>query len=175
METDAKGQVGGLESGDSVRKDLAARSISWTCPGCRRSNADILEECTQRARQEEGGDAVVEKENVQIPDELRLAYKDEMPVAAAAQTDEKAQEVSSSVETPITQRAESAYPPAQPAQSVPQATATIQHPQPPAVHHAQQQQRQLHTHDGVPVWVDRSITLIGFCLVLMLFKIILGY
>lgn len=34
METDPKGQLGGLSTGDAVRRSLAAESRAWRCGGC---------------------------------------------------------------------------------------------------------------------------------------------
>ena len=44
MDGDARGQVGGLDVDDAVRRELAAVSRGWVCPVCNRRNVDILEQ-----------------------------------------------------------------------------------------------------------------------------------
>lgn len=86
METDPRGQLGGLETTDAVRKSLAAESTSFKCPTCGRTNGEIIKECEERAE----GAAGSSKE-VEIPKELNMGWKDEMEAKkaeAAAQTNE---------------------------------------------------------------------------------------
>ncbi|KAH3975548.1 hypothetical protein HBI56_085550 [Parastagonospora nodorum] len=76
MDTDAKGQVGGIECSKEAREKMAKESGAWKCPACAKSNADIMkerEELVQDIEEKEGK----RKEEV-IPDELRLAYRDEL-------------------------------------------------------------------------------------------------
>lgn len=42
MDGDAKGQVGGLDVGEDVRRALAGESREWMCPVCNKTNLDIL-------------------------------------------------------------------------------------------------------------------------------------
>ncbi|GES60055.1 ubiquitin conjugating enzyme [Aspergillus terreus] len=44
MDGDARGQVGGLDVGDEVRREYARTSRAWRCEVCERSNEEILEE-----------------------------------------------------------------------------------------------------------------------------------
>ncbi|KAL5355826.1 ubiquitin-conjugating enzyme/RWD-like protein [Aspergillus floccosus] len=44
MDGDARGQVGGLDVGDEVRREYARTSRGWRCEVCERSNEEILEE-----------------------------------------------------------------------------------------------------------------------------------
>lgn len=88
MTEEGKGQVGGLEASESVRKQLAERSRSWKCLGCEtggKTNQEIMKEwwdcCRERGVQVgddgevvEGTDSATEK----IPEELRLGYRDEL-------------------------------------------------------------------------------------------------
>ncbi|KAL2023856.1 hypothetical protein VTK56DRAFT_633 [Thermocarpiscus australiensis] len=84
METDAKGQLGGLEAGDAVRRRLAAESRSWRCGVCcgGKTNGEILGECEERVREmveREGGRRVrEEEEEVKVPEELKMGWRDEM-------------------------------------------------------------------------------------------------
>lgn len=44
MDGDAKGQVGGLDVGEEVRREYAGRSRDWCCEVCGRSNGVIFDE-----------------------------------------------------------------------------------------------------------------------------------
>lgn len=74
METEAKGQVGGVDASKSVRERLAGESRAWRCTGCGgRSNEDVIREVEEAAR-EKGAQMKVES----VPEELILGYKDEL-------------------------------------------------------------------------------------------------
>jgi ubiquitin-conjugating enzyme E2 J1 len=83
MDVAAKGQVGGIESGEGVRRRLAGESRNFTCATCGKSNVAILQEQEELAREseKEGGER---KEEVKVPEELKLAYKDELKPAEEA-------------------------------------------------------------------------------------------
>ena len=88
MASEAKGQIGGLDMNESSRKSLAKESRSWKCTGCGdKSNEEIIAECEGEWRQkgaeqgQQGGTGHVlgmEKPEIAIPEELRLAYKDDL-------------------------------------------------------------------------------------------------
>ncbi|KAL1882992.1 hypothetical protein VTK73DRAFT_514 [Phialemonium thermophilum] len=98
METDSAGQVGGLDTPDQVRRRLAAESRAFRCSACgARSNEEILTECAEAARAAAaatGSSASVcgAASDVQVPVELRMAFRDELEnkdwtaEAAAAKT-----------------------------------------------------------------------------------------
>ena len=73
MITDAKGQVGGYDTTEAVRKRLAAESRSFKCATCGETNEDIIKASEERAKEMETGD-----EEVEVPEELNLGFKDEM-------------------------------------------------------------------------------------------------
>ncbi|KAJ0308191.1 hypothetical protein COL516b_003460 [Colletotrichum fioriniae] len=76
METDPRGQLGGLETSDSVRKRHAIASHTFKCPACTKTNIEIIQECEESAKaNSDSPDSVTE---VEIPSELKLGYKDEM-------------------------------------------------------------------------------------------------
>ncbi|KAL2151804.1 hypothetical protein VTH82DRAFT_4987 [Thermothelomyces myriococcoides] len=79
METDVKGQLGGLETGEAVRRRLAAESRAWRCGACcgGKTNAEILAECEERAK-EAGLDGKGEQDEVKVPEELKMGWRDEM-------------------------------------------------------------------------------------------------
>ncbi|OAA52082.1 Ubiquitin-conjugating enzyme/RWD-like protein [Metarhizium rileyi] len=73
METDARGQLGGLDTTEEVRRRLARESRSFKCSICARSNADIISESNKRALE-----SSVSKTDVQVPTELSMGWRDEM-------------------------------------------------------------------------------------------------
>lgn len=78
MDSESRGQVGGLECGEGTRRALAGESRGWRCGGCGgRRNEEILGEVVEAVREKEGKGRG-EEVQVQVPRELRLAYRDEM-------------------------------------------------------------------------------------------------
>ncbi|KAK1655751.1 ubiquitin-conjugating enzyme/RWD-like protein [Colletotrichum phormii] len=76
METDPRGQLGGLETSDAVRKRHAMASHTFKCPTCAKSNIEIIQECEESAKA--NSDSPDSATEVEIPSELKLGYKDEM-------------------------------------------------------------------------------------------------
>jgi ubiquitin-conjugating enzyme E2 J1 len=187
METDAGGQIGGLTTGDAVRKRLAAESQGWTCSVCAKSNDDILKEvaetCAEMAAQEDAEEKAKPAE-VEVPAELRLGFRDEMEKqnkaseAADAESAELAEGFVQTVPIPDQQSQPLQPPatsslPARPGQGVPQPTRTIPLPEP--AHVPLTVTRQYDPNAGVPVWIDYAIISLVGILVAMLLKILLGY
>ncbi|CAK7210952.1 hypothetical protein SBRCBS47491_000953 [Sporothrix bragantina] len=91
METDPKGQVGGLDASDAVRRRLASESSTFVCNGCGgRTNAAILaesaeEEAALKQKQSEEEKAAAAAADV-VPPELKMAYRDELQSGSAAST-----------------------------------------------------------------------------------------
>ena len=179
METDAKGQLGGLECTKAERERLAERSAEWKCGVCGRSNGEILKEVEEAAKSKE-------VEVVEVPKELKMGWKDEMvpEKAEAAMLEAELAEGfvqtgnPSGESTPPVASSSSTYPPARPAQSVPLPTATVSRRAPthvPFVNNAYQAQVvQRRSNNGVPMWIDRTIAAVVVCLVVMVFKVLLG-
>ncbi|KAK4103859.1 UBC-like protein, partial [Parathielavia hyrcaniae] len=84
METDVKGQLGGLEASEEARRTLAGESRAWRCGACcgGKNNAEILGECEERAREmgaaAGGGEGAAAGEEVKVPEELKMGWRDEM-------------------------------------------------------------------------------------------------
>ena len=85
METDARGQLGGLDTSDQIRRSLAAESRSWRCAVCAHSNEEILRECEERCKEleaenpgEGSSDGAGRGKEVEIPAELKMGFRDEM-------------------------------------------------------------------------------------------------
>jgi ubiquitin-conjugating enzyme E2 J1 len=76
MDTDAKGQLGGIECSREAREKMAKESTAWKCSACVKSNAEVMkerEELVQEIEEKEG-----KRKEEEIPEELRLAYRDEL-------------------------------------------------------------------------------------------------
>ncbi|KAH7091974.1 ubiquitin-conjugating enzyme/RWD-like protein [Paraphoma chrysanthemicola] len=76
MDTDAKGQLGGIECSKEARERMAKESPAWRCPACARTNGDIMKEREELVREVEATEGKRQEES--IPEELRLAYRDEL-------------------------------------------------------------------------------------------------
>lgn len=193
METDPRGQLGGLEATDDIRKRHAQASQTYKCPTCAKTNAEIMQESEEAAKASETA------AEVEVPSELKMGWKDEMGKAAensgapvpttsqAASDHENAELAEGFVQTAAPAQnveAASAAPPAagpppattqlgapqaREGRHVPQPTPTV--PLPAAV--SQPAQLQIAADDGIPVWVDRAIVIIVVILIAMILKALL--
>jgi len=102
MMEDAKGQVGGLESGDAVRRAMALESGGWRCAGCGgRTNQEVLEEQEELARKmEEEGVGRGTKEEEKVPEELKLGYREDIERKEGKSADDAGSGGSSAVDCP---------------------------------------------------------------------------
>ncbi|KAI1810686.1 ubiquitin-conjugating enzyme/RWD-like protein [Poronia punctata] len=180
METGASGQIGGIDSSDAVRIRLAAASRSWRCAMCAKSNEEIMAECEEQCR--ETGEAA-ERQEVEVPAELRMGFRDEME-KAKAKADADAKEDAESAElaegfvqtAPELVQNEPVAPPARPAQGVPAPTPTVRMPPTEHVRAAftrPQQPIQVDSNAGVPPWLDYAILSLIIMLVAIVMKIML--
>lgn len=202
METDVKGQLGGMECSASEREKIAKNTPGWKCSVCAKTNGEIMKEAEEAAK-EEG-----EVEEVEVPKELSMGYKDEMGgkvktekekpeeemqeaetvARRSSMTDSEAALAEGFVNTgldgaedpnhaPAASSSTTTYPPARPSQTAPRPTgASIPNAPRAAVANAYPaQMAQRVSNDGVPVWVDRAIGAITFCLVALFLKVLLGF
>lgn len=171
MDTDAKGQLGGIECSKDARERMARDSGSWTCAGCRRSNDEIMREREEAIKGLEENEGARKEE--EVPDELRIAYRDEMvkeekgesakidkgkgkavEAAIAQETSEKSKASSTASSAPGAEPPTSSAP-------VPKPTRTISAPTP---HQVVQQ-----SPDRSLAWID---TCIWGVLAMLLFMVI---
>ncbi|KAJ4425270.1 hypothetical protein N0V82_000080 [Gnomoniopsis sp. IMI 355080] len=189
METDPKGQLGGLDTSEAVRKQLATQSRAWKCAGCGgRPNEEIIRECEEAAAKAadldaEGGESSRKTKEVEVPAELKLGFRDEMEknnaaaaatAATAAATDAESAELAEGFVQTVP-RADLSAGAARPGQTVPQPTRTVPLPAP-----AQQaplappMQRRAVGAGDVPRWIDRVIAALVICLIGMILKVLLA-
>ncbi len=76
MDTDAKGQLGGIECSKDARERMAKDSGKWACAVCGKSNGEIMKEREEAAKEIEEKEGTRKEE--EVPEELRLAYRDEL-------------------------------------------------------------------------------------------------
>ena len=196
METDAKGQLGGLDTSEAERRRYADASGNWRCGVCGQSNREILAERAEAAKAKENaeGSKRVEEE---VPKELTLKYKDrrdEKGGRTTADESEEAELAEGFVQTAPLLPDPPAYPPARPVQGVPQPTGsvstgndrgdtraeTIRNLQQRNITNAPQAQpireraaEVRRSTDGVPIWIDRAIAGVVVCLIFMVLKMLL--
>ena len=213
METNAKGQLGGLDTSEAERRRWAESSGLWKCGTCGKCNKEILEECAEaaRAKEDESGSGSGKKVEEEVPEELTMAYRDAMPKAEGSaeqepkvwvQTDdgEAAELAEGFVQTAsipaASTTASQSYPPARPAQGVPQPTGSASQstgndfdsprdelirnlqrrnpttaPQPVQQLEARAAEVRRYT-DGVPIWIDRAIAAVVVCLIVMVLRML---
>ncbi|KAI0883304.1 UBC-like protein [Annulohypoxylon maeteangense] len=187
METDARGQLGGLDTSDAVRRKLASESGAWRCTTCAKTNNEIITECEQRCKEldTENAEAGKRKE-VEIPAELKMGFRDEMEKAKAANEGdakgdaESAELAEGFVQTVPDQEVlrptptTAAPPVAQPTQGVPPPTGRI--PLPALVDQGTSTPitTQMSPHAGVPPWIDYAIVSLVIMLIAMLLKVLMS-
>ena len=161
MDTEARGQLGGLEAGEGVRKRLAAESRRWGCGVCGRENGEVMreqEELAREAGREGEGEGGGGKE--EVPKELSLGYRDEMGKAEGKEAEAEGAE-STSAPAPGAQPAgvagQSSAPAAAPEPaSAPAPVPAQRPPQAPALQ-AQQPRRPPPVAEEIPAWIDTAI------------------
>ncbi|KAG6040563.1 hypothetical protein E4U41_000138 [Claviceps citrina] len=201
METDARGQLGGLETTDEVRRRLARESRHFTCPTCARSNKDIISESEQQAAES----STSKDADVQIPSELSMGWKDEM--TAKAQADESGVSPVGQVQAtqdddlnraelpkrsasagPVgdqhTSGASRLPPPTAEAPSASSDTSRFRltevedNPdrEPTSQQHPPRQPttQQPRGDSGVPIWIDRAIAAFGIALAALVIRVLFG-
>ena len=166
MDTDARGQLGGMDASEEVRKRLAGQSRSWKCGMCGKTNATIMRE-QDEAVKEHGGEL---KKEV-VPEELRLAYREDLSQANGNATDKAAAETNGLFPEQSRDSAVPSNP--QPAARTPMSEPQLppaSRPRPAQLPQQQLQQQQRRQDEGIPPWIDKAIYGILAALVYLLWK-----
>ncbi|KAM0722737.1 hypothetical protein Q7P37_002178 [Cladosporium fusiforme] len=145
MDTDARGQLGGMEVAEGVRRRLAGESRAWKCAGCGRGNEEVMKEQEDAALA--GDDGGKEEE---VPEQLRLAFREDLAKGKEGQAkveDAAASGIAESVNATTPQPASAAVPQALPA-TRPVPTPTIQ---------VQQRRAPAAQVEEIPAWIDKAI------------------
>ncbi|KAK3712008.1 hypothetical protein LTR37_009320 [Vermiconidia calcicola] len=170
MDTDAKGQLGGMDASVEMRRRLAGQSKAWKCGACGKTNEVVMREQEEAVR-EAGAEG--KKDDEVVPEELRLAYREDLAeqngsakpdgMASVGATQQSADSPAAATNSgqltaPQTTTSQPAQPPAPPptAQPAPQAQ--------------QAQQQQQIPQEGIPPWIDKAIYGVLAALAYLLFK-----
>jgi len=158
MDTDAKGQLGGMDASEVIRLRMARESRGWKCGTCGRINAEIMQEQAEAAAGEEGG-----KEE-EVPEQLRLAFREDLgkgmdgdgaaKVEANSARDQNT-EATPTASAPTSTVAQSHVTPAV------QPTRTVQVP----IVQTQQRHAPVAQVDDIPAWIDKAIIGIVFAII----------
>jgi len=179
METDARGQLGGLETTEPVRRRLAQESASFKCTVCAKTNADIIAECESRAKQ-----LACVSQDVQVPAELNMSWRDEIE-AAKTNGQLPSNDLSTNLPEPVPVEGLSHGPELAEGfvQTVPAVTGNSRGQtafRMPAsgirqdhIRRPVQETRQ-DGSDGVPPWIDRAIVVLAVLLAALLMRILFG-
>lgn len=180
MGADSKGQVGGMEVGDGLRREYARLSRDWVCRDCGESNDQIMRalwgDCTARGvevdvegfRDEETDEKKsVEKET---PDKIEHAGDDTVPGPAPA-----AAPAITTAATPTPASSSPAAPvPAPVDQSVPRSIPTVISPSATTTPAAANATVTATTAPSSSVWLDRAIVGVVIALVILILRRVVG-
>jgi len=155
MDTDAKGQLGGMDAGEAVRRKMAKESREWKCGSCGRVNAEVMKEQEEAAAGEES------RNEDEVPEQLRLAFRADL---GKGKSEEKAEGDGAVVENTGAVAAASVVTPAVPQPPVPAATNTV----PAPTVQVQQRRAPVAHQDDIPAWIDKAIIGLVFAIIAIL-------
>lgn len=187
MDTDARGQLGGYDTTEAVRKRLAGESLAFKCATCGMTNSEIIKASEERAKESSSS-----SDEVKIPDELNMGFKDELEANKKKQAEEDAEaaevaegfvqtvpnppanhDTATSSSVPITADTTQNRQ-AQPGHSIPQPTRTVPLPSQVPERQAVSPSHRRSLDDGVPVWIDRLIVALVILLAVLVLKVLFG-
>jgi len=170
MDTDAHGQLGGMDASDEVRKRFAQQSKASKCPTCGNTNEQIMiEHEATVAKQEAGGK---QRKLDEVPAELRLAYRED--VGKSGSEPESELKPAKLVESKHTQHEDDRPDVAQASERSEAVSSSVVATAPsnattrPVV--APQPQQAQVAHAGLPEWIDKAIWGIAVALVFLVWK-----
>jgi ubiquitin-conjugating enzyme E2 J1 len=160
MDTDAKGQLGGIECSKDARERMAKDSGKWTCAGCSKSNLEIMKEREEAVKEVEETEG--KRKEDEVPEELRLAYRDELAQDDGTKA-EKVDKGKARVVELETQQEASASPVVAPPSAVAESVATSPPPFVPAIRPTRTTASPT-TQQVIPRVPDRSLAWIDTCI-----------
>lgn len=152
MDTDARGQLGGMEAGEAVRRRLAGESRAWKCGGCGRGNEEVMREVEEASKGEEGRED-------EVPEQLRLGYREDLGKKEKEADGAVGEKTNGEAAVP----ASAAIP--VPVPAAPQAQAAVPAtPAPTPTVQIQQRRPAVAPAEEVPVWIDKAIVGVVFAI-----------
>lgn len=190
MESNAAGQLGGLDVGDEPRRRYARESRAWRCGECGTTNEEVIAECRRKWEEaKEKGEVQEDSTASAIPDELRLAYKEDLGEkresdASPAATGSVAGTVPEAATQSPAQVSPSANSRMPPEGAVGSSTHSDLVPARPARGDSTSSHliptrtvaptQLVSRDDGVPAWVDKAIFGVALSLILMILRRLFG-
>jgi ubiquitin-conjugating enzyme E2 J1 len=172
MDTDAKGQLGGIECSKDARERMARESGNWACAGCGKSNGEIMKEKEAAVKEIEEKEGARKED--EVPDELRLAYRDELGNKEEGEAETKDKGKGKAIESEVQQEASNRTAASAPAVSVPSvAPTTSSAPAPTPTRTTQAasvQQMVQQSPDRSLAWIDTCIYGVIAMLLFMVLK-----
>lgn len=167
MDTDAKGQLGGMDASEEVRRRLATQSPSSRCPTCAKSNDEIMKEHDEVVKSS-GGDT---SRTIEVPEQLRLAYREDLAkpngrIGTGSDENETqtAVHVGATASTPTSRRDLDAF---QAAAAVPNISRA---PLAPVAQRPQNRRNARHIDEDLPGWINPAIYAVLAVLLYMLWR-----
>jgi ubiquitin-conjugating enzyme E2 J1 len=154
MDTDAKGQLGGMDAGEAVRRKMAKESQGWRCASCGRGNAEVMKEQGEAAAGEES-------RTEEVPDQLKLAYREDLDKGKAQEKVEGNGAASGNSNPGAASSPVASSAPQPPVLSAASITSA------PAIQ-VQQRRAPAAQEEGLPAWIDRAIIGIVFAIIAIL-------
>lgn len=176
MDTDAKGQLGGMDASKEVREKFALQSPGWKCGACGKRNEEVMVEQDEAVR-EAGGE---QKGEETVPEELRLQFREDLGKgekkedlvegqAQAAGAVPVSQPAPASVPAPAPTPTSNAPPRVSALQSPPAAAGVAAAAASAPQQQRRQPQRQVQQNE-VPAWIDKAIWGVVAALVFLVAK-----
>jgi ubiquitin-conjugating enzyme E2 J1 len=161
MDTDAKGQLGGMDSSEEARKRFAGQSKDWKCAVCGKTNEALMQEQEEVVKEHSG-----EGKKEEVPEELRLAYREELKEGGGSS---KAGEGSNG--KPVEPPTATATTPSIVAQaSQPRQDRNTDAQPEPRPQRQQDHRAAVARVEGVPAWIDKAIYGVLIALLVLLVK-----
>jgi len=157
MDTDAKGQLGGMDAGEAVRRKMAKESREWKCGSCGRVNAEVMKEQEDAAAGEEG------RKEEEVPEQLRLAFREDLGKGKTEGNGAVVEDTGAALAVNAAAPAPAA--PIAPQAPVPAATTTI----PTPTVQVQQRPVPVAQQEDIPAWIDKAIIGVVFAIIAILF------
>ena len=170
MDSDAGGQVGGMEASEVLRKKLANGSRVWKCGVCRKTNEDIMAE-QEAVVEQMGGNG----KHGQFPETLRLAYREDLTGSKQPEgSDSRGEKLQTEGQRQSNIPGESAQQPLSIAPTPTQPPLSVTRQPEHSSGRVSTQQQGLRSRrrrtDGIPPWIDRAIYAILGLLIFLLWR-----
>jgi ubiquitin-conjugating enzyme E2 J1 len=172
MDTDAKGQIGGIECSKDARERMARDSGAWKCSSCGKSNAEVMQARDELVKEIEAKEG--KRKEAEVPEELRLAYRDELGKTKNEDEEPKLDKGKAKATEVLISDAVASSPAPPSAPALPATSVATSNARPPASKPTQTSQVPLMQQRPVPehsiAWIDTCIYSVLAALLFMVLK-----